>query len=276
MSARDWAIVFLQRRGLYYCIPYSQFDSFWFPPLINAFPAEEFSAIKSRLSDFLFEMAVQIQARLPDNVAILKKINIMAPKNLLGGGIVRELGALATSFQTVGGEPFDVSALEGECRRLRNTTLDVNRNSPSLVFWSAIAAFRNGDNLIFPQLTRLSSVLICLPVSNATVERLFSAMAVIKTKLRNSLAIPMVEAILSVRYGFKRRGENCSTFEILPAMLTRFNTNMYDHKRPKTTASIEVPDQGNEVANEGNDDEEFIQVLNDVEELFGEPVFLTH
>ena len=39
---------------------------------------------------------------------------------------------------------------------------------------------------------------------------------------------------------------------------------------------IKVPDQGNEVANEGNDDEEFIQVLNDVEELFGEPVFLTH
>ena len=169
------------------------------------------------------------------------------------------------------------------------SALDVNRNSPSLVFWSAIAAFRNGVDLFFPQLTRLASVLISarercktwafpisLPVSNATVEQLFSAMAVIKTKLRNSLAIPMVEAILSVRYGFKQRGENCSTFEILPAMLTRFNTNMYDHKRPKTTASIEVPDQGNEVANEGNDDEEFIQVLNDVEELFGEPVFLTH
>ena len=34
--------------------------------------------------------------------------------------------------------------------------------------------------------------------------------------------------------------------------------------------------QGNEVANEVNDDEGFIQVLNDVKELFGEPVFLTH
>ena len=45
----------------------------------------------------------------------------------------------------------------------------------------------------------------------------------------------------------------CSTFEILLAMLTRLNTNIYDHKRLKTTASIEVPDQGNEVANEGND-----------------------
>ena len=54
----------------------------------------------------------------------------MAPKNLLGGGIVRKLGAVATSFQTVGGEPFDVSALEGERQHLQNTTLDVKRNSP--------------------------------------------------------------------------------------------------------------------------------------------------
>ena len=68
----------------------------------------------------------------------------------------------------------------------------------------------------------------------------------------------MVEAILSVRYGFKRRGENCFTFEIFPAMLSGFNTNMYDHKQPKTTASIKVPDQGNEVANESNDNEGFI------------------
>ena len=54
----------------------------------------------------------------------------MAFKNLLGGGIIRKLGALATSFQTVGRELFDVSALEGECQLLQNTTLDVNRNNP--------------------------------------------------------------------------------------------------------------------------------------------------
>ena len=63
--------------------------------------------------------------------------------------------------------------------------------------------------------------------------------------------------LILVLMRLKQRGVNCSTFEILLAMLTRFNTNIYDHKRPKTTASIEVPDQGNEVANEGNDSEGF-------------------
>ena len=41
---------------------------------------------------------------------------------------------------------------------------------------------------------------------------------------------------------------------------------------PKNTVSLEGSDQGNKVAkegNEGNEDQEFIELLNNVEELFG-------
>ena len=31
-----------------------------------------------------------------------------------------------------------------------------------------------------------------------------------------------------LRYGMKRREENCSNFQMLPGMMSRFNTNMYD------------------------------------------------
>ena len=51
--------------------------------------------------------------------------------------------------------------------------------------------------------------LLCLPTYNATVERLFSMMGLIKNKVRNSLAISMVEAILTTRHGILRRGETC-------------------------------------------------------------------
>ena len=71
----------------------------------------------------------------------------------------------------------------------------------------------------------LASILLCLPVSNGTVERLFSIMGVVKTKIRNSLATPMVEAILFVRYSLKRRSETCADCIILPQMLTKFNYN---------------------------------------------------
>ena len=71
----------------------------------------------------------------------------------------------------------------------------------------------------------------------------------------------------------KRRGENCAKFEILPGMMSRFNTNMYDHKGAQPTAPTVVPDQREEI--EEDDNEELIQVLNDVEQLFGQPVFFT-
>ena len=40
---------------------------------------------------------------------------------------------------------------------------------------------------LFPNLVKLMSILLCLPVSTASVERSFSAMKTIKTRLRNRL-----------------------------------------------------------------------------------------
>jgi len=60
---------------------------------------------------------------------------------------------------------------------------------------------------------------------------------------------------------------------ILPEMMRRFNVSMYDHKQTRQTevqAEKEVEADGEEV-----DDEDMIQILNDVEQLLGEPVFLT-
>ena len=70
-----------------------------------------------------------------------------------------------------------------------------------LVFSAAVTAFSNGNNLLFPKLVHLSSELMCLPVSNVTVKFLFSTIRAIKSKLRNLLAIPMVDAILRRRNG---------------------------------------------------------------------------
>ena len=119
----------------------------------------------------------------------------------------------------------------------------------------------------------LASILLYLPISNATVEQLFSIMGVVKTKIRNSLATPMVEAILFVRYSLKRRSETCADCIILPQMLTKFNYNMYDHIRARNVLGPRVnQDQDIDDEEEEND---LVQVLDDVEELFGEPIFLT-
>ena len=115
---------------------------------------------------------------------------------------------------------YNISTIEADWRRLRHTTMDVNSSTPMLHFWSHVAKVKSGDDALFPKITRLVSAFISLPISNATVERLFSVMSVVKTKLRNTLAIPMVESILGVWYSLQRRNETCVTMAILPEMLS--------------------------------------------------------
>ena len=56
-------------------------------------------------------------------------------------------------------------------------------------------------------------------------------------------------------------------------MLRLFNQNMYDHKRRREATKPGVAQQ--EEGEMEGEEEDMIQLLNDVEELFGEPVFLT-
>ena len=120
---------------------------------------------------------------------------------------------------------------------------------------------------MFPCLTRLFEALFCLPVSNATVVRLFSVMNVIKTKLRNGFAASMVEALLLVKTGIKRKGQDCTTFVPLPSMFKRFNKDMYCVS--KTTTNSAEPSEKCQSSNMPEDDQDLNHILNDVvEELF--------
>ena len=64
-----------------------------------------------------------------------------------------------------------------------------------------------------------------------------------------------------------------SKFEVLLEMMRQFNTSMYDHGCSQIVALAVIPGAG--VDNEADDDKEPLQVLNDVEVLFGNPVFIT-
>ena len=59
-------------------------------------------------------------------------------------------------------------------------------------------------------------------------------------------------------------------------MMLRFNQNMYDHKRAVGPRQDAAQTEGGIAPNGDDSDAEMAEILNDVEELFGEPVFLTH
>ena len=211
--------------------------------VIKIFSHEDLIVLKSRLAQFLMEMALHMQTRLPDNLTLFKKVFIFKPCKVIGTSATdtRSLSNVAAFHSSLGDNSIDISSIESEWRYLMQTTVDANNSTPLLQFWSQVGFFKGIDgNRLFPCLTRLIEALFCLPVSNATVERLFSVMNVIKTKLRNRLAVSMVEALLLVRTGMKRKGQNC-TFVPLPSMFKRFNKDMYSVS--KTTANSAEPSE---------------------------------
>ena len=115
---------------------------------------------------------------------------------------------------------------------------------------------------------------------NAKIEpiQLFSVMGVIKTKLENCLAIPMVEGILATQYGLKRRNETCANMIIIPSMLSKFNSIMYSYKvtEPHAQRDIANANTDSQEADAANENSDIVEVLNDMEALLGEPIFISN
>lgn len=77
---------------------------------------------------------------------------------------------------------------------------------------------------IFSNIASLALALLSLPFSNASVERIFSQMNVVQSKLRNRLSVRSVEALLQIRYRLKLQGQTCVNFESTTDMLKKKKT----------------------------------------------------
>ena len=97
-------------------------------------------------------------------------------------------------------------------------------------FWSDVLQHTDaaGEH-VFGTLALFVLSLLALPFSNASVERCFSQMNLIKCKLRNRMKQPMLEAILHIRGFMTRSHMCCNQFRVTKGMLSRFNKNVYDN-----------------------------------------------
>ena len=113
-------------------------------------------------------------------------------------------------------------------------------------YWIEVTQQKNAlGEARFENISKLAIGLLSLPFSNATVERAFSLVNVIKNKIRNRLAIHSTDAILRVRFHLMDIG--CVNFRPTEKMFKKFNSKMYQ---------IQIPD-----ADENN---ALLDVLSDV------------
>jgi len=79
-------------------------------------------------------------------------------------------------------------------------------------FWYEVSIFRDSSDInTFYELSEFALKLLVLPWSNAEFERLFSQMNIIKSKARNKICTKLLDSILTIKSGLRRRNTCCLT-----------------------------------------------------------------
>jgi hypothetical protein len=82
-------------------------------------------------------------------------------------------------------------------------------------FWPIVALHKDaGDKYAFEDIAQFVIKVLCLPSSNATVERCFSIMNAIKIKSRNKLNPDMLNELMRIRIELHSNNGCCKNFNV--------------------------------------------------------------
>ena len=102
-------------------------------------------------------------------------------------------------------------------------------------FWRGVLQHKSFKDLAVYALTCLVT-----PISNATVERVFSLVTCIKTRPRNRMQLDMLDALVRIRTQLILSGKCCVDFQITPRMLENYNADtVYALGKEENEAMVE-------------------------------------
>lgn len=185
---------------------------------------------------FFLCLLKQVKQRLPSNLNVLEKMSLLSPSNSLNA-VKEPLTPLLEEFNL---DVNLITKIEYQYQNLNLTKWTETGNTK--LFWAEVEKFRDASGLNpFQELCDFALQMLVLPLSNAEVERIFSQMNIVKSKLRNKLKTPMVNALLSIRFGLRRHGKCCHNYAFEKG----------DFKRMKSSQEKQTPQTNNE--NEDDD-----------------------
>nr|XP_017097198.2 uncharacterized protein LOC108125494 [Drosophila bipectinata] len=158
---------------------------------------EQEPEIRQVCVNFVQRLIMQLRERLPDNFNILKKVNIFAVDNILRPH--KNILDFINIFEYF--KITDIDELKSQLDKIH--LIRWEKTEESMQFWAEVLAYRDaGNNNPFKALALFAIQLFSLPWSNAEVERVFSQMNIVKSKLRNKMALKSLNAILSISIFF--------------------------------------------------------------------------
>lgn len=200
--------------------------------------------IRSRCTKFLLLLIKQLQQRLPSNIHILQNMSMFNINECLNA-IKPNILSLAEIFINDG---ETLTKVDFQWKKIHTVQWKEKLNTSS--FWIEVASYKDaiGENP-FEDLVNLAFKFLSLPHSNAEVERLFSQMNLIKTKLRNRMHINKLNDILTIKYGL-RNGNNYTLSKEVISKIGTMKTYRSDDPQNPTSSS--------------NNDTEILEIFNEL------------
>lgn len=175
--------------------------------------------IRNLAKKFLLGLYKQLKQRLPDNLNVLQNVSYFSVDNIL-----RHVKPSAIPvLQMILSSEADIAAAEFQYNSIHLSKW--NNITSTEQFWIEVNEYSDssGENP-FKELAQCALNLLILPNSNAEVERIFSSMNIVKNKLRNKMELPMLKAILHVKYGLRRTMKCCKDYELPSSVLNIIGT----------------------------------------------------
>jgi len=194
---------------------------------------EDLHSIKSRCHNFLIRACKELLARIPENVGALKKIKNLSPTICLSH--------TRPPFSELPLELADQSKIADIESQWRKTlSLDWSNicdgtvpTSGSLFWAKAVTVTNAGGEFVLKDLAEFALKIYSLPISNALVERVFSRVTSVKTKLRNRMGLELLTSILRIKTSLELNGKCCSSFEPTKSMLN-YDSSIYKNEQVDT------------------------------------------
>ena len=182
------------------------------------------TTIKKQGRLFLMKLLKELQKRLPSNVHLLRSMDALSPETVLG---IRKPRLHELSFLPKFNG--DIGKLDEQWQRLGTVSWPADVVIDVEKFWMEVHDHTDasGEN-DFIDVGKFALSMLAIPVSNASVERVFSQMNLVKSKIRNRMQQSTLENILHVRAFMQRNSACCHEFTPTQEMLSLFTQDIYN------------------------------------------------
>lgn len=94
-------------------------------------------------------------------------------------------------------------------------------------FWAEVHNYKDGGGVNpFEDLLEFVRKCLVMTISNADIERVFSAMNIIKPKAKSRMKTKLLQCLLTIRFSLKASGENCYSYDIPKDVISKIGTMM--------------------------------------------------